>query len=79
MAGKKLTFEQALERLDEIVRSLESGEAALDESMALFTEGTKLIKQCGNMLDKAEQQVVQLQQGENGEPVELPFNVSAEK
>ncbi|MCC8047851.1 MAG: exodeoxyribonuclease VII small subunit [Oscillospiraceae bacterium] len=79
MAGKKLTFEQALERLDEIVRSLESGEAALDESMTLFTEGTKLIKQCGDMLDKAEQQVVQLQQGENGEPVELPFNVSAEK
>ncbi len=79
MAGKKLTFEQALERLDEIVRSLESGEAALDESMTLFTEGTKLIKQCGDMLDKAEQQVVQLQQGENGEPVEMPFNVSAEK
>lgn len=79
MAGKKLTFEQALERLDEIVKSLESGEAALDESMTLFTEGTKLIKQCGDMLDKAEQQVVQLQQGENGEPVELPFNVSAEK
>ncbi|MCD8254255.1 MAG: exodeoxyribonuclease VII small subunit [Oscillospiraceae bacterium] len=79
MAGKKLTFEQALERLDEIVKSLESGEAALDESMTLFTEGTKLIKQCGDMLDKAEQQVVQLQQGENGEPVEMPFNVSAEK
>ncbi len=79
MAGKKLTVEQARERLDEIVRSLESGEAALDESMTLFTEGTKLIKQCGDMLDKAEQQVVQLQQGENGEPVELPFNVSAEK
>ena len=73
MATKKLSFEQSLARLDEIVRHLEKGDLPLKESLTLFEEGTGLIKNCGIMLDEAEQQVVKLKKGENREPVELPF------
>ena len=73
MAIKKLSFEQSLARLDEIVRHLEKGDLPLKESLTLFEEGTGLIKNCGTMLDEAEQQVVKLDKGENREPVELPF------
>jgi exodeoxyribonuclease VII small subunit len=73
MATKKLSFEQSMERLEAIVRQLEKGEAQLSESLALFEEGTALISVCGKMLDEAEQKVVMLKKGENGEPVELPF------
>ena len=73
MATKKLSFEHSLARLDEIVRHLEKGDLPLKESLTLFEEGTGLIKNCGTMLDEAEQQVVKLKKGENREPVELPF------
>ena len=73
MATKKLSFEQSLARLDEIVRHLEKGDLPLKESLTLFEEGTGLIKNCGMMLEEAEQQVVKLKKGENREPVELPF------
>ena len=45
----------------------------MKESLTLFEEGTGLIKNCGTMLDEAEQQVVKLKKGENREPVDLPF------
>ena len=57
MAEKKLTFEKALARLEEIVAQLETGDAPLDESLKLFEEGAKLTAQCSGMLDKAEQKV----------------------
>jgi len=73
MSTKKLTFEQQLERLEEIVSALESGEASLADSLKLFEEGTKLISACSKQLDQAEQQVVKLMKGADGAPVELPF------
>lgn len=73
MAEKKLSFEQSLGRLDEIVRHLEKGDLPLSESLALYEEGTGLIKQCSKMLDEAEQKVVKLKKGPDREPVELPF------
>lgn len=73
MPKKELSFEQSMERLDTIVKQLERGEAPLNESLKLFEEGTALISACGKMLDQAEQKVVALKKGENGEPTELPF------
>lgn len=67
------TFEQMLARLDEIVRLLEKGDAPLEESLSLYTEGAALIRTCTKQLDEAEQTVVKLQKGENGEPVETSF------
>lgn len=75
MAEKKLTFEEAMERLEEIVTSMERGEAPLEESLALFSEGAKLVKQCSAMLDKAEQQVTKFTKGADGAPQEVPFEV----
>ena len=69
----ELTFEEAAARIDEIVRTLERGDAPLDKSLALFEEGAKLIKNCGLILDQAEQKLVTLQKGADGEPEELPF------
>ena len=73
MAEKKMTFEQQLGRLEEIVAALEKGDDPLADSLALFEEGTKLIAGCTRQLDQAEQQVVRLMKGPDGAPVELPF------
>ena len=54
MEQQKLSFEDALKRIEEIVRGLEKGDVSLNDSMALFEEGTGLIRQCGEMLDAAE-------------------------
>ena len=69
MAKQKLTFEASMQRLDEIVKQLEKGDA----SLALFEEGSRLLAACNEMLDTAEQKVVQLKKGSDGAPVELPF------
>lgn len=61
MATKKeLDFEKALERLEEIVNLLESGDAPLDKSLSLFEEGVKLVKLCNEKLEIAESTVKQL-------------------
>lgn len=74
MEETKLSFEQAMTRLDEIVRRLEKGDAALEDSLSIFEEGTALIKYCGKLLDDAEMRVVRLTKGADGEPVENPFD-----
>ena len=71
MAGKKLTFEQSMSRLEEIVGKLEQGECGLDESLKLFEEGAKLAASCNQMLDQAEQKVDLLLNANTGE--EAPF------
>ena len=75
MDDKKITFEAAMERLDAIVRMLEQGDAPLEASLALFEEGAGLLKYCNGMLDTAEQKVLALQKGEDGTPVQIPFDV----
>ena len=72
--SEEITFEQAAARIDEIVQLLEKGAAPLDKSLALFEEGAKLIKIAGKMLDEAEQTVVRLQKGADGEPKESLFD-----
>ena len=74
MSARKMTFEQQLARLEEIVAALEKGDAPLADSLKLFEEGTKLIVACSKQLDQAEQQVVKLMKGPDGAPVELPFD-----
>ena len=72
MAAKK-TFEENMARLEAIVAQLEKGDATLGDSMALFEEGTKLVNLCRKELDTAEQKVVKLLKGSDGEPVEHEF------
>ena len=70
---EKRSFEEMLQRLDVIVRALEKGDAALEESLSLYTEGAELIRLCTKRLNEAEQTVVRLQKGSDGSPAELPF------
>lgn len=70
---EKITFEKAMGRLEEVVRLLEAGDAPLDNSLALFEEGTALIKECSKLLDAAEQKVVMLTSDKEGNPQETEF------
>ena len=67
------TFEDNIARLEEIVTALEKGDAKLADSLKLFEEGTRLVHDCGAMLDKAEQKVTVMQENMQGELVEQPF------
>lgn len=64
--NKKLTFEQATERLEAIVNEMENGKVTLDRSLELFEEGVSLVKQCNTMLDNAEQKVSMLVKTDSG-------------
>ena len=74
MAEKK-TFESQTAQLAEIVNTLQSGEASLDEAMKLFEKGVKLAAECNKMLDTAEKKVNLILE-ETGEIV--PFEESQE-
>ena len=75
MANKieDMTFEAALARLESIVRMLEGGNAALDESLSVFEEGIALVKMCNDKLEAAEQKIKILTKSEDGELVESEF------
>ena len=74
MNQKNKTFEENMERLEQIVRAMEKGDVALEESLKLFQEGTSLVQACTKLLDEAELQVTKITAGTNGEPVEEPFD-----
>lgn len=73
MPKKSVTFEASMVRLDEIVKTLEKGDVALEESMRLFEEGIKLSAKCSELLATAEQKVSTLMKGPDGSPVEQEF------
>ncbi len=70
---ENLTFEQAMQRLEEVVSLLEDGKATLDESMTLFEEGTKLSVYLSKLLDTAEQKVTMVTV-QGGTETEVPFD-----
>ncbi len=55
--NKEITFEEALSKLENIVKQLESGEATLEESLHLFEDGIQLSGLCSNLLKNAKQKV----------------------
>lgn len=57
---KELTYEQAVEKLQNIVSSLESGEATLEESVNMYEEAFKLAKICNDKLENAKQKVLKI-------------------
>ena len=77
MNGNDRTFEENMRRLEEIVRTMERGEVALEESLKLFQEGTALVECCGKMLDEAQMQMKKVLAGPDGAPVEVEFNDEA--
>lgn len=72
----ELTFEQAMERLEQVVAQLEQGDIALEEAIQLYGEGAKLAAFCRKKLDWAEQQV-EIVVEENGDWLEKEWNVES--
>lgn len=66
--SEKMTFEASMQRLEQIVRAMERGDVALDESLKLFQEGTELVSACGKLLDEAELQIQKVVKGADGTP-----------
>jgi exodeoxyribonuclease VII small subunit len=60
MSKKEIMFEEAMQRLEEIVASLENGDFPLEESLKLFEEGVKLVKLCNKKLETIEGSVKKL-------------------
>ncbi len=58
-----LTVEQAFEELDKIIEKLEASDTTLEESFACYEAGIKLVKACGDKIDKVEKQMMILQGG----------------
>jgi exodeoxyribonuclease VII small subunit len=54
---KKRTFEESMQRLEDIVSELEKNEKPMDETLALFQEGVELVKTCDSQLKKFEKQI----------------------
>ncbi len=73
MNQKNATFEQNMQRLEQIVRAMERGDVPLEESLKLFQEGTGLVETCGKLLDEAELQVKKIVTAADGSPVEEAF------
>ena len=71
MSEKK--FEEAMERLEQIVETLESGDLALDESLKIFEEGMGLVNFCTKKLEEAEQKVTILIKESEGKWTQQPF------
>jgi len=73
MNEQNRSFEQNMQRLEQIVRSLERGDVPLEESLKLFQEGTDIVCACGALLDEAEQQVKIIMTKADGTPEEGEF------
>lgn len=67
------TFEASMARLEQIVRAMERGDVALEESLKLFQEGTELVRNCQKMLDEAQLQIKKIMTAPDGSPVEEDF------
>lgn len=74
MNEQNMTFEQSMQRLEQIVRAMERGDVPLEESLKLFREGTDLVSRCGKLLDEAELQVKRIMTAPDGSPVEVDFH-----
>ena len=57
MENENAGFELSLQKLETIVKNLESGTLPLDQALTAFQDGVGLVKQCQEMLSKAEQKV----------------------
>lgn len=73
MNPENQTFEQSMARLEQIVRAMERGDVALEESLKLFQEGTELVRGCQKLLDEAQLQVKKIMSAPDGSPVEEEF------
>ncbi len=73
MSSKNPSFEDNMQRLEQIVRKMEQGDVPLEESLKLFQEGTELVRKCTELLDNAKMQVQMVINGPDGLPAKEDF------
>jgi exodeoxyribonuclease VII small subunit len=66
---QKMSFEDAMKELEQVVSQLERGEVPLDKSIELYERGAALKAHCAKLLKAAEERVEKITLGENGQPV----------
>lgn len=78
---KKLSLEEAMARLEEVVAQLEGDKLPLEKSLKLYEEGVKLATLCASELESAKRKIQILQQGGNGEieVVDVPEGTFSEE
>lgn len=72
---KELTFEKAMERLEEIVADMENGAASLDQATAYFEEGNRMVQFCTQKLNEVERKIEMLVQ-QGGQVKSVPFEAT---
>ena len=73
MNTENKTFEESMQRLEQIGRAMEQGDVPLEESLKLFQEGTQLVRSCNQLLDEAQLQVTKIMTAPDGTPAEEEF------
>ncbi|WNQ09389.1 exodeoxyribonuclease VII small subunit [Paenibacillus aurantius] len=73
-----ISFEAAMEKLEEIVSLLESGDVELEKAIELFQEGMKLSHLCGQKLELVERKIEMLVE-ENGSLTKKPFQAGTDE
>ncbi len=71
---KEISYEKAIEQLEELSDRLESGELTLDESLEVYAKAVELIKLCNQKLVDAKKQMTVLIEDFEGKMKEVPFN-----
>ncbi len=71
--AKKKSFEDSLDKMEEIVSELEAGDLPLESAIKKFEEGVQLSRFCSEKLDEAEKKVTLLLKGESGKVIEQDF------
>ena len=79
MAKRKLTYEQAAERLEQIVERLENSNVTLDESVSLYKEGIEMAVFCRDKLNSAQKEVMELKKAFDGSFYLKPFDKNLEE
>jgi exodeoxyribonuclease VII small subunit len=75
--NEEIRFEDALDRLEDIINNLQDGNLPLEESLKKFEEGVSLVRMCQKKLDDAETKVSLLIKDEKGGTVETSFDVES--
>lgn len=70
---EKMSYEQALARLEQIIRAMENDKIPLEESLTLYEEGVRIVRRLSAELDDAERKIRILQQNAQGEIVAVDF------
>lgn len=70
----EIKIEEAMSRLDEVVRALDSDRLELEESLRLYEEGIRLVRVCNEKLSEAERRITALRITEDGEMTEVSFD-----